>query len=243
MSYPYFFRDRKDIKNGRFVLTGHDYRHLVNVLRSRAGDRVEVSDNEKYRYFTSIGEIGRHSAELIIENKVALIKRGPRVALFQCILKRNAMEMVIQKATEIGAATITPVFSSRVVPGFRIAEGKLDRWQKIADEASMQCKRDFRCIILPPTGIPDIKLELYDIFFLPYEHAGQNGDNPEKMIPQMKKSGNIAFIVGPEGGFTRNEVLDLNKKGAIPLSLGKNILRAETASIYFLSVLDFLLRA
>jgi RsmE family RNA methyltransferase len=307
MSHPYFFVDKNSITPDSVLITGEDFNHLVRVLRARAGDDVEISDNETKRYKTVISEIKKDSALLQIKQADKITKKPYRVSLCMCLLKKEAMEFAIQKTAEIGVDRIIPVLSARTVveiDGKKIKD-KIFRWQQIALGASKQCKRDFICEIAEPTDAGIIDVAGYNIFFLPVEdlyhdesEAFTSGltdsigslkdiskalndkvnisasrsqyksfaadsedfnvsDNPE--INNIAKGlysneacagtangpgpvPEIAYIIGPEGGFEKKEVLDLVKKGAVPVNFGTNILRAETASIYFLSILDYLLK-
>ena len=114
MSHPYFFISRENISGSVIEILGDDLKHLSQVLRARPGDKVEISDNFQYRYDAEIIEIKKNSAQLRITNKSEIIKSLIEVYLFQCILKRNSMELVIQKAAETGLNAVIPVRSSRV---------------------------------------------------------------------------------------------------------------------------------
>jgi len=245
MTYPYFFTGSNHIKENDIVITGNDFNHLVNVLRVRIGENVEVSDNNRYRYMAEVTSIAKSEVKLKINKKNEITRSKTGILLFQCILKREAMELAIQKTAEIGVESITPVFSERVVLDKQKIKNKVGRWQLIAEQASKQCKRDFICEVLQPVSITGIDPSAYETFFVPYESPSiKNKDNfnvIEKYVLDNKKNkGRIAYLIGPEGGFDEKEIEMLSEKGAIPVSFGKNILRAETASIYFLSILDYL---
>jgi len=240
MSYPYFFINPVTDKaeGDRLKVAGEDLDHLKNVLRKKVGDIVYVSDSTSYRYKTEIINIGRSEAILLVKDKSVITRKIPKLSLFQCILKKNAMEFVIQKSTEIGVDRIIPVISSRVITNKKKIAGKISRWQKISDQASKQCKRDFRCEILPAESIYDIKISDYSLFYIPYEKYFGSDENLEK----INEVASIGYIIGPEGGFGTDEVNFLKGKGAKEINFGGNIFRSETAAIYFLSVLDYLVR-
>ncbi|MBC7333161.1 MAG: 16S rRNA (uracil(1498)-N(3))-methyltransferase [Actinobacteria bacterium] len=248
MSHPYFFTGPDCIISGdKVIIKGRDLNHLANVLRARKGEFIEVSDNERYRYKTSILSISRNEALLAIEYKTVIEKKVPELALFLSILKRNAMELAIQKTTEIGIDKIVPVYTRRAVMGktdLEKIEEKVSRWQKIAEEASRQCKRDFIPEILKPLWINEINVSEYDIFYLLCEREkdGNNSTLNHSGAKTGARKRKIAYIIGPEGGFEWEEILLLESKGCLRINLGENILRSETASIYFLSVLDFIVR-
>ena len=115
MTYPYFFTSSDNIKENSIVITGNDFNHLVNVLRVRTGDYVEISDNNRYRYMAEVTSIGKSEVRLKINKKIEIFRSKTGIVLFQCILKREAMELAIQKTAEIGIESIIPVFSERVI--------------------------------------------------------------------------------------------------------------------------------
>jgi len=247
MTYPYFFTSSDNIKENNIVITGNDFNHLVNVLRVRTGDYVEISDNNRYRYMAEVINFGKSEVRLKINKKIEIIRGKTGILLFQCILKREAMELAIQKTTEIGIESIIPVFSDRVILDKEKIKNKVLRWQLIAEQASKQCKRDFICKVPPPVNIAEIDPSVYETFFISYESPSiENKDNfdaIEKYVFTNKKNkGRIAYLIGPEGGFDEKEIEMLSRKGSILINFGKNILRAETASIYFLSILDYLIK-
>jgi len=241
MSYPYFFVDSGCIKENVIKIQGEDLNHLKNVLRTRIGDVVYVSDNEHFKYRTEVLSIDKSGVELSVKERKQIVPDSPAIVLFQCILKKNSMEFVIQKSTEIGVDKIVPVISERVIPDEKKVSGKVERWQKISDGASKQCKRDFKCEIAPPVDIVGIDVPKYDYFFIPYENSSSYDKSLIESREAIAASTRIAFLIGPEGGFSDNEVNSLAREGAIEIKLGKNIYRSETAAIYFLSVLDYLI--
>jgi 16S rRNA (uracil1498-N3)-methyltransferase len=244
MSHPYLFISPDRIEDNKIVLKDKgDISHLRASLRCRSGDTVNFSDNESHKYRTVIRSINRDEAVFeIIESN--LIERSlPDISLFQCILKKNAMEFVIQKTVEIGVSKIIPVESERSVPDITGKKAKFERFQKLADEASMQCRRDFKCGIEIPVRIGDIDIDSFDYFFLPYEKADKDTRTLRKSLKDLSGAESIAFLIGPEGGLSDSEALILKGRGVLEVNLGKNILRAETAAIYFLSVIDFFIKS
>ncbi len=277
MSHPYFFISNENknqtgqisgtgnITGSETIeLNGRDFYHLAKVLRAKKGDIVELSDNYAFRYQAEVYSVSKDSAILAVKRATPIIATTPSISLYLCILKKEAMELAIQKTAEIGIGTIVPVLSSRTVVKLdkHEFEPKAARWQQIASEASKQCKRDFECIIKNPVPLKDIDISGYDIFFAAVEPEtfklkspkNSPGTDYQSKLPEAKdmagiidggllyRMQKIAYIVGPEGGFDQNEVSLLAEKGAIPVTFGKNILRAETAAIYFLSVLDYLIK-
>jgi 16S rRNA (uracil1498-N3)-methyltransferase len=245
MSHPYFFISPSQVTGTRIILSDKgELRHLCRVLRCKPGDTVYFSDNEKSVYRTKTLSIDKDEGLFEIEEKNDLEKSRIGKTLFQCIIKRNAMEFVIQKSVELGIDNIVPVISSRVVPDVADKKNKSERWQKIADEAAKQCKRQSRCLISKPVKIVNIDPSSFDLFYVPHETASDiKIAGLISYATSLHPSSNIGVLTGPEGGLSEDEASLLETKGAIITSLGRNILRAETASIYFLSVLDFLVKS
>ena len=274
MSYPYFFISRENISGDQIEILGDDLKHLSQVLRAKPGDKVEISDNCQFRYITEIIEIKKNRAQLKILDKSEIKKSPIDVYLFQCILKRSSMELVIQKAAETGLSAVVPVKSSRVAAVEKKDNEKLSRWQKIALEASKQSKRNFKCEVLNEIGLTGIDPGQFDVFYVPYERIDPEEIKKKNIVFNLKeilkerKSGQkticafpgkedcsknekpilrpqadlkIGFIIGPEGGFAESEVQLLADKGAVKLSLGRNILKAETAAIFVSSIIKYTL--
>jgi 16S rRNA (uracil1498-N3)-methyltransferase len=274
MSHPYFFISRENISGSQIEILGDDLKHLSQVLRAKPGDKVEVSDNSGYRYKAEIIEIKKNNAKLNIINKAEIKKSQIEVYLFQCILKRSSMELVIQKAAETGLDAVVPVKSNRISVSEIKDNKKLLRWQKIALEASKQSKRNFKCEVLNELNLSDIDPGKFDIFYMPYEEIDPeeikkknivvslkgileerrkrqkammvltgNEDCPkiDKLSARGENDFKIGFIIGPEGGFEESEAQLLVKKGAVGLSIGSNILKAETAAIFMSSIIKYIL--
>jgi len=253
MSHPYFFINFDDINDSEILIEGEDFEHLAKTLRARVGDIVELSDNNRYRFTANIKNIEKKGAILEIIKRKEIKKDFLQLDLFQSILKKNSMELVIQKSAEIGVTNIIPVFSSRVIPNEKPDNKKYIRWQKIALEASKQSKRNHICKLCPPENINNIDLEKYDLFLFAYEELSDlKTDKKEinkcsiirEIIDLKNKKPDysagilkIAFIIGPEGGFEREEANLLISKDARAISLGSNILKAETAAIFAASVI------
>ena len=165
------------------------------------------------------------------EKKKRITRRSPQLVLFQCILKKNSMEFIIQKSTEIGVDMIVPVVSGRVIPDSRKVSEKINRWQKISDSASKQSKRDYKCKVLSPENIYSIVVSRFDLFYVPSEKSTCDDGNLLETLKGSLNASSIGFIIGPEGGFEDSEVSFLKKNGFISVSLGDTTLRAETAAI------------
>lgn len=243
MSYPYFFIDDPEQISGDIIyLRGKDNNHLVNVLRAKTKDKVVVSGNRSI-YECKIDRIGSKETRLKIFDVKPVEEKPYSITLFQAVLKKGPMEFVIQKTTEIGVDHIIPVITDRVLADPKKTIQKITRWRTIAYEASKQSKRHSVPSVEDLIRINDIDTSLFDIFFIPVEQKGMDNTALSQLVgilggPSVKR---LAYMIGPEGGFEKEEISFL-ANSARTLNLGSNIFRSETASVYFLSLLDYLLK-
>lgn len=216
-----------------------DIKHMIKVMRLREGDRVDVSDSAQWEYETEIDQITEDEVLLRILDKQAFAREPEvKVTLFQGVPKAGKMETIIQKCVELGVHAITPVFMERTVVVEKGNFGKkLERWQKVADEAVKQCKRGL---------IPEIKDQLrfremisqlgdFDLVLFPYENESDYSIK-DCLRNLSSKPTAVAIIIGPEGGFADSEAELLDEAGAVRVTLGKTILRTETAGMAALAM-------
>ena len=218
--------DKKNINGNEIKITDKsDCNHIRNVFRLGAGDDVRIVDGE-FEYITEIKEISGKEIKLKIiqkNNDDYSLKINIDAAIG--ILKNEKMNMAIKKLTEIGINRIIPLQTERVV--VKINEKK-EKWDITVKEALKQCKGVKFTEIAPITKLQSINYELYDKIVYAYEESCENASLTDIID---ENDNNILYIVGPEGGMTKEETLFLKEKGAIEISLGKRILRAETAAI------------
>lgn len=234
------------IHSGRDIsITGSDYNHIKNVLRMKKGEQVLISDGNDREYLCSIRTIGEEEILLAVEDIMGTSRELPaKITLFQGLPKGDKMEQIIQKAVELGVYEIVPVAMKRSVVKLdaKKAAKKVERWNGISLSAAKQSKRGV---------IPDVKdvvsygeavkmASAMDGFLLPYENA-EGIEGARKLVNSMKGKKEIAVFIGPEGGFEDSEVEKALEAGASTLTLGKRILRTETAGMTMLSILMFLL--
>ena len=235
---PRFPVSKESIHDNQAVISGQDYRHMVKVLRLKEGDEVTLFDTDSIEYHGKIAGIGKNELQVDIIGSERVYRESPiNIKLFQSIAKGDKMDYIIEKATELGVSSIVPMVTERVQ--YRPGGNKKTRWQKIAVEASKQCGRTV------PTELEDI-LQFKDallscnhnslriILHVNTELSVKNHLKSTLQTPQ-----NIILFIGPEGGFTDNEVLLAKEMGFIPLGLGPRVLRTETASVSVLSILQF----
>lgn len=239
-SIPRIYIDKEFICNNNITVQGDNYHHLVNVLRLKVGDDIVVCNKAKMDYMCEVTEIDKNLLHAKINSEEYSKTEFPfDVVLFQAFAKGDKMETIIQKATELGATEIYPVYTDRCVsrPDKKSMDSKLIRYNKIAENASSQSGRGIIPKIHPPINYIDAIniLKKLDIGFVCYE-----GDETITIKEALNKSNvsAVGFLIGPEGGISTNECT-LSQVNDVPLvGLGKRILRTETASSYVLSVLS-----
>lgn len=230
------------------IIRGSDVNHIKNVLRMKQGEELAVSngqDGREYRCGILSLEEDRIVCELrfIKEDGVEL---PSKVFLFQGLPKADKMELIIQKAVELGVYQVIPVAAKRCVVKLddKKAKSKIARWQGIAEAAAKQSKRG---IIPQVADVMDFAQALQfaedmDIKLIPYELA-EGMDKTKAIFGQLKPGQSIAIFIGPEGGFEEKEIAMALEKGMEPITLGKRILRTETAGLAVLSWIMYFLEA
>ena len=239
----HFFVNPEQVEDGLIRITGSDVNHRKNVLRIRQGEEMLVSDGTGRDYLCQAEEIaGLEVTVRILETEEEVRELPSRIWLFQGLPKSDKMEFIIQKAVELGAAGIVPVSTRNTVVKLdpKKEEAKVKRWQAIAESAAKQSKRS---LVPRVSGIMTLK-EAFDyvesqgfsVRLIPYEHeAGMDGTKTE--LDAAGPGQDIAVFIGPEGGFDEREIELALSKGVRPISLGRRILRTETAGLALLSVL------
>lgn len=238
---PRFFIDNDNLFEKNIKIVGDDVKHISKVLRNKIGDILELSDGKGNNYLCRISSI--NNSEIltdIIDHRVesdSIIN----VTLFQALPKLTKMDTIIQKCTEIGITNITPFESIRTIVEIKdekSKQNKLSRWQKIAFEASKQCKR---AVIPKIDAIINWKQLLeatseYDLAVIAYENETES---LKQVLKKNMEARNVCIIIGPEGGFSDDEVKEILSKGVSSVSLGKRILRTETAGMTLLSIIMY----
>ena len=246
MDMSRFFVNERDIGDSEIVITDSgDLRHMRKVLRLKPGDEVEVSDSAKWEYRAVIEEIIDDSAVLRITDKQAFA-REPRiqVTLFQGVPKASKMDEIVQKCTELGVSEIYPVFMDRTVVVEKDGFGKkIARWRKVAAEAVKQCRRGKAPEVMDRLSFKEMIpcLGDFDLVLFPYENeTGRTiKDALRESLTKDAKPESAAVIIGPEGGFSDSEAEALKTFGADCVSLGKTILRTETAGLVALAMIMY----
>jgi 16S rRNA (uracil1498-N3)-methyltransferase len=217
-------------------LEGQDLIHARDVLRLGVGDFLEVVAGD----CLYLGKVENVNKELLLRvvNSRRVNRPQSFVALFQGVPKKRKFDWVVEKATELGVDAIYPVIFERTVPQIK-GEKKLERWAKIIKEASQQSKREYLPSLSNPLKFVELieVLKEYDAILVWWE--GEKAPLKHTMGKVLKESPKVAVVVGPEGGLSLSEVEELRRVGAVTLSLGKLILKSETAGIVGLTLTLF----
>lgn len=239
----HFFVDSSAIGEGKVRITGADLNHMKNVLRMKLGEAVLISDGTGKDYNCQVETYteGEGILEILSENEDSR-ELPSRIWLFQGLPKSDKMEVIIQKAVELGAAGVIPVATRNAVVKLdaKKAESKVRRWQAIAESAAKQSKRSY----IPQVGavmslkeaFSYIEEQKFDLCMIPYE-LEKGMDGTKQVLSRLASGQQIAVFIGPEGGFDEEEIRLALEKNVIPVSLGKRILHTETAGPAILALL------
>jgi 16S rRNA (uracil1498-N3)-methyltransferase len=229
-----------EVRRGAAELTGPDAEHLVRVLRAEAGQQYEICDNQS----TFLAEIITAQKSLVKFRIVEELAPPPTTATVQlcpALFKFDRFEWMIEKATELGATSIHPFDATRSERGLvEAAPKRLPRWAKIALEASQQARRDRLPTIHQPVFLEEALQEASGLrLFLDEDHsAAAILDVIENLPGERSRSDTISLMSGPEGGWTNEERQKVTEQGWLACSLGSTILRAETAIVSGLSIVN-----
>lgn len=238
-----FFVDGVNTQNDSIIITGDDVNHIKNVLRLKSGDEILVGDGNGMDYQCRIEEI---TQEMVTASVVDVFKNAAelpvKITLFQGMPKSDKLELIIQKAVELGAYEIVPVMTKRTVVKIddKKAGKKIDRYNGIAESAGKQSGRGI---------IPEVKpfmtfkqaieyAKTLDMNLIPYEEA-KGIEYSREVIKDIKGKKSLGIFIGPEGGFAKEEVDMAVAMGAKCITLGNRILRTETAGLAVLSIIMF----
>ena len=234
----HFFVSEEQINGENAYIEGNDVNHIVNVLRMKSGEELLISVKGDWDYLCKIDDIETERVNLKVLESMEQRELPVNITLLQGIPKSDKLEMIIQKAVELGVSEIIPVKTKRVVVKIdeKKADTKVNRWNAIAESAAKQSKRSIIPKVSGPMSI-DNALEIvkdFGVKLIPYENA-DGIDKTRKTLESMDKTKDIAVFIGPEGGFEEAEVERIKNSGFEVITLGKRILRTETAGLALLS--------
>ena len=237
---PKFFFQKNDISRGQVQLFGEDEKHIKTVLRAREGEEITLCDGEGMDYQCRIASLERGVLLDILSQEVCETEPKTKITLYQGLPKADKMELIIQKCVELGVDRIVAVSTERAIVKLDKKEAKkLERWQKIAEAAAKQSGRGK----IPEIGQQVLKFKEavaeakeLDGAIIPYEREQETGI---RQFVQNFKGESVGVFIGPEGGFADEEIALAQENGITPITLGKRILRTETAGLTALSILMY----
>jgi len=240
----HFFVNPTQVDEKFITITGSDVNHIKNVLRMRIGEEISVSDGSDNDYYCKVAEFtGDYVLAEILGVEKSSAKLGAEIYLFQGLPKSDKMELIIQKAVELGVHAVVPVETRRCVVKLdsKKEDAKLKRWQAIAESAAKQSGRGE---IPQIHGVMNFNKAIefvkdFDVKLIPYECEQGSMGRTRELIRQVEPGMKVAIFIGPEGGFEESEVKFATDNEVCPITLGRRILRTETAGLMILSVLVY----
>ena len=239
-----FFVEEPAMGEDSITITGGDVNHIKNVLRMSVGDKICVINGQNNKeYYCEITAVGNDAVDTrICEIRESDQELGNEVVLFQGLPKSDKMEFIIQKAVELGVHTIVPVSTDRTVVKLDAKKeaNKRKRWMSISESAAKQSGR-LRIPEVTPVVSYREALEMakkMDVRLIPYELA-EGMEKTRELMSSIQPGQSVAVFIGPEGGFESSEIEKAMEIGAWPITLGKRILRTETAGLVTLAMLVY----
>lgn len=238
-----FFINPEQTLDESITITGNDVNHIKNVLRMKIGEEIQISDGQDREYYCIIDAIEQERIiAKIVDIEGSTSELSTKVTLFQGLPKSDKMELIIQKAVELGVYEIVPVATKRSVVKLddKKATKKIERWNMIAQSAAKQSKRS---IIPKVSNVMSFSQALtyaseLEMNIIPYENA-DGIDKSREIIKSIKGKKSLGIFIGPEGGFEEKEVEKATGIGTNIVTLGKRILRTETAGMAVMSIIMF----
>ena len=240
-----FFVEPSQIGEKEIVITGPDVNHIRNVLRMRAGEELLAADGQGSEYRCILRELQDSEIRAEICRRLGSSAELPsRITLFQGLPKSDKMDLIIQKCVELGVFRIVPVTTKRTVVKLdaKKEESRRKRWTAVSESAAKQSGRG---IIPEISGVQSFREAVeeageLDVCLIPYEKA-ENMARTREILSGIPAGASIGVFIGPEGGFEEEEVREAMEAGARPITLGRRILRTETAGMAVLAMLGYLL--
>lgn len=240
-----FLIEKDRLYGNEALLSKREAHHIRNVLRMKRNDHLILFDSEGNEYKGRINALSSKEVRVSLMEKICVSRESPRqIVLLQSLIKGDRMDLIVQKGCELGIHSIIPVLSHRTIPRYNTiqASNRRERWVKIALEASKQCGSAKAPYIDEISPIDEALKRLPSFFslrILLWELAEQIGLKGFLKGSRREPGEGVALLVGPEGGLTTEEVKGAEERGFVAVSLGKRILRTETASLAALSLLQY----
>ena len=236
-----FFVEPEQVGKDFITITGADVNHIKHVLRMRPGEVVRISSRDGQDFLCSVLELTEDFVQLdILDSEVAGTELSARIYLFQALPKGDRMEYIIQKAVELGVFEIIPVAMKYCVVKLdeKKAQAKVRRWQAIAESAAKQSKRSKIPVVHSVMGFQEAVSYARECkqCIVPYENE-RGMQETEAAFAAVRPGDSISIMIGPEGGFSEEEISFIREQGMQVVSLGKRILRTDTAAIASMAML------
>ena len=239
----HFFVTPEQVKENSIYIEGSDVNHIKNVLRMKIGEELQISDGNNKKYLCKIESMSSEEVcAMILEEQNADTELPSKIYLFQGLPKGDKMELIVQKAVELGVFEIIPVATKRAVVKLddKKAAKKVERWNSIAESGAKQSGRN---VIPEVTHVMAYKEAIayaseLDVILIPYELA-EGMEETRQIISGIKPGQSVGVFIGPEGGFETSEIEYAMQNGVKSVTLGKRILRTETAGLTTLSILMY----
>lgn len=240
MSAPRFFVEGRHTCGDDVTLSGADAHKIVNVLRKRDGDAIEIIDSAAQRFSAMLRVDGRSVQAKLSQQLETARTSLPQITVAQGIPKGQKMDFVVEKLTELGVASILPLQSERTVVS-DVGANKLERWRRLAKSAAQQCGRADVAELGDPVSFSELldRFAGFDAVLFPWELADRTPIR-ERLPGLLAGAERVLVVIGPEGGFSHAEAEGASEAGAHLLSLGTRILRTETAGLVLVSLVAYL---
>ena len=239
-----FFVEPHQISKEHVIITGSDVNHISNVLRMKQGEQVLVSTGNDREYLCELAALSQETVTLTILDVYGSNRElDVKVTLYQALPKGDKMETIIQKMVELGVHRIVPMETSRCVVKLdeKKAAKKTARWNTIAETAAKQSKRNEIPEVCMPVSFSEAvkQAKEHEYAVIPYENA-EGMEKARQLIMELADAKSVAVFIGPEGGFSEEEIALATKSLVVPVTLGHRILRTETAGMMLMSVIMFM---
>lgn len=239
----HFFVTPEQVKENQIWIEGSDVNHIKNVLRMKVGEELHISDGNNKKYLCEIMSIEATKICLSVKEELMCDTELPsRIYLFQGLPKSDKMELIVQKAVELGVYEIIPVATKRAVVKLdeKKATKKVERWNSIAEGGAKQSGRNRVPVVADVMSYKEAiqYAKELDVVLIPYELA-EGMEETRRIIEGIEPGQSVGIFIGPEGGFEVEEVEFAVGQGAKTVTLGKRILRTETAGLTMLSILMY----
>lgn len=233
----FFLSQRLDVGH-KYKIDGIEHNHLKNVLRLNEGDQIIVVCGDEFDYIAQIIQITKGDTTIVVQDKTPNISNPKSdVTVFQALVKSENMSLIVQKLTELGVTTFVPFLSEFITS--KDKTNKFQKLQEISNQSIKQCKRSKPMNVSPVLSFKEVLTKLKDYDVIIFANECEKTRNLNEL--NLTKDNKIAIIIGSEGGFSSSEIESLIYAKANSISLGKRILRAETASIGLTAVVMYLL--